>query len=58
MNIVNFTPMPAFVGGVIIGLAVVVLYIGNGRLASISSIGTISLLQNKTKEIIFYFLLA
>ena len=58
MNIVNFTPMPAFVGGVIIGLAVVVFFIGNGRLAGISSIVNNLLLQNKTKEIIFYFLLA
>ena len=38
MNIINFTPLSAFVGGITIGLAVVVFFIGNGRLAGISSI--------------------
>ena len=38
MNIINFTPLSAFAGGIIIGLAVVIFFIGNGRLAGISSI--------------------
>ena len=38
MNIINFTPLPAFIGGTIIGLAVVIFYLGNGRLAGISGI--------------------
>ena len=38
MNIINFTPFPSFIGGTIIGLAVVLFYIGNGRLAGISGI--------------------
>ena len=38
MNIVNFTPLPAFIGGTVIGLAVVIFYLGNGRLAGISGI--------------------
>ena len=38
MNIVNFTPLPAFIGGTVIGLAVVLFYIGNGRLSGISGI--------------------
>jgi len=38
MNIINFTPLSAFIGGAIIGLAVVVFYLGNGRLAGISGI--------------------
>jgi uncharacterized membrane protein YedE/YeeE len=38
MNIINFTPLPAFVGGTVIGLAVVIFYLGNGRLAGISGI--------------------
>jgi len=29
MNIINFTPLPAFIGGTIIGLAVVIFYLGN-----------------------------
>ena len=38
MNIINFTPIPAFVGGMIIGLAVIIFLVGNGRLAGISGI--------------------
>ena len=38
MNIINFTPLSAFAGGIIIGLAVVIFFISNGRLAGISSI--------------------
>jgi hypothetical protein len=38
MNIINFTPLSAFIGGTVIGLAVVLFYIGNGRLAGISGI--------------------
>jgi len=40
MNIVNFTPFSAFIGGVIIGLAVVLFFIGNGRLAGVSGIAS------------------
>ena len=46
MNIINFTPLSAFAGGIIIGLAVVVFFVGNGRLAGISSI-TDNLLTSK-----------
>ena len=38
MNIINFTPIPAFVGGILIGLAVIIFLVGNGRLAGISGI--------------------
>ena len=38
MNIINFTPIPAFLGGILIGLAVIIFLIGNGRLAGISGI--------------------
>jgi uncharacterized membrane protein YedE/YeeE len=40
MNIVNFTPFSAFIGGAIIGLAVVLFFIGNGRLAGVSGIAS------------------
>ena len=40
MNIVNFTPISAFVGGAIIGLAVVLFFIVNGRLAGVSGIAS------------------
>lgn len=38
MNIINFTPVPAFLGGILIGLAVIIFLVGNGRLAGISGI--------------------
>jgi uncharacterized membrane protein YedE/YeeE len=38
MNIVNFTPITATFGGMIIGLAVVIFFLFNGRLVGISGI--------------------
>jgi len=38
LNIINFTPVPAFLGGLLIGLAVIIFLVGNGRLAGISGI--------------------
>ena len=38
MNIINFTPISAFVGGILIGLAVIIFLVGNGRIAGISGI--------------------
>jgi uncharacterized protein len=32
----NFTPIPATVGGLLIGLAAAILWLGNGRIAGIS----------------------
>ena len=40
MNIVNFTPVPAFLGGTLIGLAVVLFFVLNGRLIGISGIAS------------------
>jgi uncharacterized membrane protein YedE/YeeE len=34
----NFTPIPALIGGLLIGLASAILWIGNGRIAGISGI--------------------
>lgn len=34
----NFTPVPALIGGLLIGLASATLWIGNGRIAGISGI--------------------
>ena len=38
MNIVNFTPVTATLGGTLIGLAVVIFFLFNGRLVGISGI--------------------
>ena len=55
MNIVNFTPFAAFAGGAIIGLAVVLFFIGNGRLAGVSGIAS-NFLTSKIKRIEPYVL--
>ena len=55
MNIVNFTPQSAFVGGIIIGLAVIIFFVGNGRLAGVSGIVNATLVskQNRTDNLLF-----
>ena len=46
MNIINFTPVTATLGGILIGLAVVVFFLFNGRLVGISGIAA-NALTNK-----------
>jgi uncharacterized membrane protein YedE/YeeE len=55
MNIVNFTPITAFKGGLIIGLAVVIFFLLNGRLVGISGIASNALTSkdNKLENILF-----
>jgi len=55
MNIVNFTPQSAFVGGIIIGLSVIILFVGNGRLAGVSGIVNAALVskQDRTNNFLF-----
>ncbi|MEK9741870.1 MAG: YeeE/YedE thiosulfate transporter family protein [Pelagibacteraceae bacterium] len=50
MTIINFTPISSFLGGLLIGLAVVIFFIGNGRIAGISGI-TNNLLFSKTNRL-------
>ena len=40
MNIVNFTPVSAFLGGTLIGLAVALFFVFNGRLIGVSGIAS------------------
>ena len=49
MNIVNFTPITAFTGGLIIGLAVVIFFLLNGRLVGISGIASNALTSKDNK---------
>ena len=55
MNIDNFTPITAFTGGLIIGLAVVIFFLLNGRLVGISGIASNALTSkdNKLDNILF-----
>ena len=49
MNIVNFTPITATAGGMIIGLAVVMFFLFNGRLVGISGIASNALTEKDNK---------
>ena len=57
MNIINFTPLSAFVGGIIIGLAVILFFIGNGRLAGVSGIVNDTLISTQTRTDNFLFII-
>ena len=49
MTLVNFTPYSALIGGVIIGLAVVIFFLFNGRLVGISGIAANALNQKERR---------
>ena len=57
MNIVNFTPISATLGGLIIGLAVVIFFLFNGRLVGISGIAAKALTDKDNKFDNLLFLL-
>ena len=56
MNIINFTPLSAFTGGIIIGLAVILFFVGNGRLAGVSGIVNYSLVSKQNRSDNFLFI--
>ena len=56
MNIVNFTPVPAFLGGTLIGLAVALFFVFNGRLIGISGIASNFLTSKNNRFDNFLFL--
>jgi len=49
MTIVNFTPYSPLIGGIIIGLAVVIFFLFNGRLVGISGIAANALNQKEKR---------
>tara|TARA_Y100000588_G_C14095794_1_gene856542 strand:+ start:218 stop:631 length:414 start_codon:yes stop_codon:yes gene_type:complete len=55
MAIVNFTPLSAFTGGLLIGFAVFLFFIFNGRIAGVSSIASETILkdQNRYDNLLF-----
>tara|TARA_B110000881_G_scaffold175900_1_gene160713 strand:+ start:624 stop:1043 length:420 start_codon:yes stop_codon:yes gene_type:complete len=57
MNIINFTPTSAFLGGLIIGLSVIIFFIFNGRMIGISGIASNFLNEKKNRIDNFLFLL-
>ena len=56
MNIVNFTPLSALTGGLLIGLSVALFFILNGRMIGISGIASNLLTSNDKKIENFLFL--
>ena len=55
MNIINFTPISAFVGGSLIGFAAFLFFAFNGRMAGVSSIASGSIInkENRFDNILF-----
>jgi|TARA_B110000037_G_scaffold91369_1_gene107944 uncharacterized membrane protein YedE/YeeE len=49
MNIINFTPLSALTGGLIIGLSIVIFFFFNGRLIGVSGIASNALTQKNNK---------
>tara|TARA_Y100001970_G_scaffold282338_1_gene394982 strand:- start:487 stop:903 length:417 start_codon:yes stop_codon:yes gene_type:complete len=49
MNIINFTPVSAFVGGSLIGFAAFLFFVFNGRVAGVSSIASDSIIKNENR---------
>jgi hypothetical protein len=56
MTIINFTPLSAFTGGILIGFAVFILFIFNGRMAGVSSIASNAFMQSTDRPDNFLFL--
>ena len=57
MNIVNFTPITAFTGGLMIGLAIILFFVFNGRLIGISGIASNFLTSKNNRMDNFLFLI-
>ena len=56
MNIVNFTPITALTGGLLIGLSVVLFFILNGRMIGVSGIASNFLISKENRIENLFFL--
>ena len=56
MNIINFTPISALIGGLLIGLSVALFFILNGRMIGISGIASNFLVSKNNRIENFLFL--
>ena len=57
IDTVNFTPISSFIGGLLIGIAVVIFFVSNGKLAGVSGIVNNVLTKNQSRIINLLFLL-
>jgi len=57
MVITNFTPLSAFTGGLLIGFAVFIFFVFNGRMSGVSSIASDTILNddNRYDNLLFLF---
>tara|TARA_Y100000590_G_scaffold290761_1_gene327292 strand:- start:1660 stop:2073 length:414 start_codon:yes stop_codon:yes gene_type:complete len=57
MVIINFTPISAFTGGLLIGFAAFIFFVFNGRMSGVSSIASDSILNdhNRYDNLLFLF---
>ena len=55
IDTVNFSPFTAFIGGLLIGIAVILFFVSNGRLAGVSGIvnNTLTTSQNRITNLLF-----
>ena len=56
MNIVNFTPVTALTGGLLIGLSVALFFILNGRMIGVSGIASNFLISKENRIVNLFFL--
>ena len=57
MNIVNFTPLTALTGGLLIGLSVILFFILNGRMIGVSGIASNFLISKENRSENLFFLI-
>ena len=57
MNIVNFTPITALTGGLLIGLSVILFFILNGRMIGVSGIASNFLISKENRIENLFFLI-
>ena len=55
IDTLNFTPIPAFMGGILIGIGIILFFVSNGRLAGVSGIinNTLSKSENRSTNLLF-----
>ena len=57
MNIVNFTPLTALTGGLLIGLSIILFFILNGRMIGVSGIASNFLISKENRSENLFFLI-
>ena len=56
IDIINFTPISSFFGGVLIGFAIIIFFISTGRLAGVSGILNNALTKSLNREVNIIFI--